>query len=346
MWGLVELSWLSGRGESEGSPDPTVCDEESEKIEVGHEERNGVGESCGDEDVAGEAENENGIASDGGRDWDSSTDLDGGNGEGGRDMVMNKDGVGAEEGASVGEAEVDSDADTPMLSDTVVVIAVSSSALVVGAAAVVVVDCPLLWPLSLDLSLDLSLGLLVPTGRRDTWISPFASTPASSPLPSVSPLTFSSPLLLSSPLYFLPLPLPLPLVRRCDVVVASGRTQACVSTLTPAADGTAPAELEGVKMCHSEFSKLLLLSAIVGLSEASKVEPRRVDVSSPAGVESSLVAAVNHERPHENKPAEVRKQRKITGGIRRPEDSVRDNAAKNKAESGFSLHRQMFRLCH
>lgn len=336
------MSWLSGRGESEGSPDPTVCDEESEKIEVGHEERNEVGESCGDEDVAEEAENENGIASDG--DWDSSTDLDGDNGEGGRDVVMNKDGVGAEEGASVGEAEVDSDADTPMLSDAVVVIAVSSSTFVVGAAAVVVVDCPLLWPLSLDLSLDLSLGLLVPTGRRDTWISPFASTPARSPLPSVSPLTFSSPLLLSSPLYFLPLPLPLPLVRRCDVVVASGRTQACVSTLTPAADGTAPAELEGVKMCHSEFSKLLLLSAIVGLSEASKVEPRRVDVSSLAGVGSSFVAAVNHERPHENKPAEVRKQRKITGGIRRPEDSVRDNAAKNKAESGFSLHRQMFRL--
>lgn len=142
MWGLVELSWLSGRGESEGSPDPTVCDEESDKIEVGDEETKEVGESCEDDDVAGDTENENGVASDG--DWDSSRDLDGDHGEGDRDVVMNKDCVGAVEGASVGEADVDSDVDTSVPSDTVVVIDVSSGALVVGAAAVVVVNCPLL----------------------------------------------------------------------------------------------------------------------------------------------------------------------------------------------------------
>lgn len=144
MWGLVELSWLSGRGESEGSPDPTVCDEESEKIEVGDEERNKVGASCKDDDVAGDTENENGMASDGDGDWDSSRDLDGDHGEGDRDVVTNKDRTGAEEGASVGEGDVDSDVDTSVPSDTVVVIDVNSSALVVGVAAVVVVNCPLL----------------------------------------------------------------------------------------------------------------------------------------------------------------------------------------------------------
>lgn len=73
---------------------------------------------------------------------------------------------------------------------------------------------------------------------------------------------------------------------------------------------TGPAELEGVKVCHSEFSKLLLLSTIIELSEVSE-EPRWVDESSLAGVEFSLAGAVNRELPHENKPAEVRKQRKI-----------------------------------
>lgn len=65
-------------------------------------------------------------------------------------MVSKKDSVGPEEGSrdtdgvSVGMADVDPDADPPLLSDTVVLIAASSSALVVGAAAVVVVDWPLL----------------------------------------------------------------------------------------------------------------------------------------------------------------------------------------------------------
>lgn len=85
----------------------------------------------------------------------------------------------------------------------------------------------------------------------------------------------------------------------------------CVSTLTPPTDAAAPAELEGVKVCHSEFSKLLLLSTIIRLLEASEVEPRLVDESSLAGVEFSFAGPLNHELPHENKPAEVRKQRKI-----------------------------------
>lgn len=95
---------------------------------------------------------------------------------------------------------------------------------------------------------------------------------------------------------------------------------------------TAAAELEGLRVCHSEFSKLFLLSAILGLSEVSKVEPRRVEVSSLAGVEFSLVGALNHELPQENKPAEFRKTKKnkASAGISRPEASVTDNAAKNK----------------
>lgn len=203
------------------------------------------------------------------------------------------------DGVSVVKADVDPDPVTALLSGTIVLITASSSALVM--VAVVVVDCPLLWPFSLDLSLDLSLGLLVPTGRRATWISPFASTPPRSPLPSVSPLVFSSPLLLSSPLYFLPLPLPLPLVLRWDVVT-SAWTRVCVSMLTP----PTAAGLDGVKVCHSEFSKLLLLSAILGLSEACELEPRRVEVSSLGGVEFSLVTALNREPPQENKPAAFR----------------------------------------
>lgn len=127
-----------------GSPDPTVCDEESEKIEVGDEERNEVGESCEDDDVAGDTERENGMASGGDGDWDWSRDLDGDHGEGDRDVVMNKDCVGAVEGASVGEADVDADVDASVPSDAAVLIDVSSCALVVGAAAVVEVNCPLL----------------------------------------------------------------------------------------------------------------------------------------------------------------------------------------------------------
>lgn len=96
-------------------------------------------------------------------------------------------------------------------------------------------------------------------------------------------------------------------------MVTSGRTQVCVSTLTLPTDVTAAAELKGVKVCPSEFSTLLLLSAILGLSEveASQVESRRVEVSSLGGVEFSLVEALNHELPQENKPAAFRKQRKI-----------------------------------
>lgn len=99
---------------------------------------------CEDNDVAGDAENENGMASDGDGDWDSSRDLGGDHGEGDSDVVKNKEDVGAKEGASVGEVDVDSVIDASVPSDTVVVIDLSSSAWVVGAAAVVVVNCPLL----------------------------------------------------------------------------------------------------------------------------------------------------------------------------------------------------------
>lgn len=113
---------------------------------------------------------------------------------------------GGLEGDEVPAAEFDSDEvilKLPVLSSSGATVAVV--VVVVGA---VVVVCPLRWPLSLDLSLDLSLGLLVPTGRRETWISPLASAPTISPLPSSSPLLFSSPRLLSSPRFFFPLPLP------------------------------------------------------------------------------------------------------------------------------------------
>lgn len=74
---------------------------------------------------------------------------------------------------------------------------------------------------------------------------------------------------------------------------------------------TVAAELEGVKVCPPEFSTLLLLAAILGLSEASEGEPRRVEVSSLGGVEFSFVGALNHELPQENKSAVFRKQRRI-----------------------------------
>lgn len=305
---------MSGSGGREGSPDPTVWVEESEKREVGEEEWNEFREAREDEDVAGDAEKEKGTGSEGGGDWEAGRDVDGDSGEGDRDVVIKKDGVGTEEGSgdtdrlSVGEDGAEPEADAAPLSHAVLLVPGGCGALVVGAAAVVVVDCPLLWPFSLDLSLDLSLGLLVPTSRRDTWISPFASTPPGSPLPSISPLAFSSPLLLSSPLYFLPLPLPRPLVLRWDVVT-SGWTPVCVSALlAPPTDVAAAAELEGVTVGNWEFSKLF--SAILELREASEVRPRRVDVSSPGGVEFSLVGALNHDLPQENKPAEFRKQKK------------------------------------
>lgn len=57
--GLVEPSRLSGGGGTEGSPDPTVWGEASEKREVGEEERSEFGE---DEGAAGDAEKEKGAA--------------------------------------------------------------------------------------------------------------------------------------------------------------------------------------------------------------------------------------------------------------------------------------------
>lgn len=117
-----------------------------------------------------------------------------------------------------GELDGDSDLVTSRLSAPTASSDGAAVALVVVGAVVVV--CPLRWPLSLDLSLDLSLGLLVPTGRRETCISPLASAPTISPLPSSSTLLFSSPRLLSSPRFFFPLPLP-PLPLALEVTVCS-----------------------------------------------------------------------------------------------------------------------------
>lgn len=117
-----------------------------------------------------------------------------------------------------GELDGDSDVVTSRLSVPTARSGVAAVAVVVVEAVVVV--CPLRWPLSLDLSLDLSLGLLVPTGRRATCISPLASAPTISPLPSSSTLLFSSPRLLSSPRFFFPLPLP-PLPPALGVTVCS-----------------------------------------------------------------------------------------------------------------------------
>lgn len=192
----------------------------------------------------------------------------------------------------------------------------SGLAVVVVAVVVVVVDCPRLWPLSLDL--DLSLGLLVPAGRRETCISPFASTPVISPLPSSSPFPFSSPLLLSSPLFFFPLPLP-PLPPALEVTVISLFPPSCVVVVVSASMRTQVSlldvvilcvALEAVDICHSEFSKLLVLSVPIELWEAAEVEGRRVGDCSLAGVEFSLVGPLNHELPQENKPAGGTKHRK------------------------------------
>lgn len=58
-------------------------------------------------------------------------------------------------------------------------------------------------------------------------------------------------------------------------------------------------------MCVSEASQLLVLSAVVELLEAAKVDARRVGVSSLDGVAFSLEGLLNHELPHENKPGDV-----------------------------------------
>lgn len=72
------------------------------------------------------------------------------------------------------------------------------------------------------------------------------------------------------------------------------------------------------------------------------MEPRRVEVSSLAGVEFSLVGTLNHDLPQENKPAEFRKQRKLKQQQGSAEQKLQPQIMlqKNQAESGFSLHRQ------
>lgn len=224
------------------------------------------------------------------------------------------------DGVCAGEVDGDSGVDKSALPDPVVVTAVSSRGVALVVVAVVVVVWPFLCPLSLDLSLDLSLGLLVPTGRRETWISPFASAPVISPLPSSSPfpLSFSSPLLLSSPRFFFPLPLPLPALEvtvssllLADWVVVSDSTRTQASPLDEVISG---AGLEAVDVCASEFSALLVLSVVIELLEAARVDARRVGDTSLAGAEFSLVGPLNHELPQENKPAEdIKKKRRKEG---------------------------------
>lgn len=155
--------------------------------------------------------------------------------------------------------------------------------------------------------------MLVPTGLRATCISPFASAPVISPLPSSSPfplsspLPFSSPLLLSSPLFFFPLPLPplpLPLVVTVSSLLSPGwvvvddSTRIQVSILDEVVPG---AKLETVDMCVSEVSRLLVLSVVMELLEAAKVDARRVGASSLTGEELSPEELLNHELPKENK---------------------------------------------
>lgn len=69
-------------------------------------------------------------------------------------------------------------------------------------------------------------------------------------------------------------------------------------------------ELEAVDVISSEVSQLLVLSVVIELLEATKVDARRVGGSSLAGVEFSLKGPLNHELPQENKPAEGIKQTK------------------------------------
>lgn len=58
----------------------------------------------------------------------------------------------------------------------------------------------------------------------------------------------------------------------------------------------------------SEDSQLLVLSVVVELVEAAKVDARRVGDFSLAGVAFSLEGLLNHELPQDNKPAEGAKQ--------------------------------------
>ncbi len=72
------------------------------------------------------------------------------------------------------------------------------------------------------------------------------------------------------------------------------------------------AELEAVDVCASEIFQLFVLSVVMELLEAAKVDARRVGDSSLAVVEFSLEGPSNHELPQENKPAEGTKQRNRT----------------------------------
>lgn len=75
-------------------------------------------------------------------------------------------------------------------------------------------------------------------------------------------------------------------------------------------------ELEAVDVSVSEVSQLLVLSVVIELLEAAKVDARRVGGSSLDGVEFSLKGPLNHEPPQENKPTEGTKQTKKLSEVR------------------------------
>lgn len=127
------------------------------------------------------------------------------------------------------------------------------------------------------------------------------------------------------------------------MVSDSTRTQ--VSPLDEVFPG---AELEAVDVCISEVStKRLVLSVVIALLEAAKVEARRVGDSS---LEFSLEGLSNHELPQENRPAEGTKQTtekekrmsEVSGAIiadreKSAKDRAKSDEQSKKSSYGFSL---------
>lgn len=110
------------------------------------------------------------------------------------------------------------------------------------------------------------------------------------------------------------------------MVADSTRTQVSPLEVIPGA------ELEAADVCVTEVSHVLVLSAVIEVVEADKVDARRVGDASRASVEFSPEGLLDHEPPAENKAAEGTEQitRKERGEVRGPMIAEGESSAKDK----------------
>lgn len=80
--------------------------------------------------------------------------------------------------------------------------------------------------------------------------------------------------------------------------------------MSPLEEVISGAGVEVVDMGVSDFSELLVLSAVTELLEAAEVDATWVGESSLPGVELSPGGLLNHDFPKENKPVSWMRQRK------------------------------------